>query len=274
MQAVAARTGRYAPAPADFLSAFGTRLMALARSHDVLIGAGWEDAPLPGVVEGELAAYVGEAGHITVEGIPVLLAANLVVTVSLAFHELATNAAKHGALSVPGGRVDVAWTVAPAGRRARSKSSGASAAARTSSPQSGAASGRSCWNGAWRPAPRCGWTTSPKGWSAASPYLLGRVRRAPLMHEGTTPRAERPRRLRASSVGTVVRLLSEHGLSAKEVERGMDYAEATGAGTICEGFMLAMSRVHLTDAQLAAGVRFPPWIAKGCHHERNAPAAA
>jgi two-component sensor histidine kinase len=119
VQAVAAHTGRYAPAPADFLSAFGTRLMALARSHDVLIGAGWEDAPLRGVVEGALAAYVGGAGRITVEGIPVLLAANLVVTVSLAFHELATNAAKHGALSVPGGRVDVAWTVAPAGRRAR-----------------------------------------------------------------------------------------------------------------------------------------------------------
>ncbi len=76
------------------------------------------------------------------------------------------------------------------------------------------------------------------------------------MHEGTNPRDERPHRLRASSVGTVMRLLSEHGLSAKEVERGMDYAEAMGAGTICEGFVLAMSRVHFTDAQLSAGVRF------------------
>ncbi len=71
-----------------------------------------------------------------------------------------------------------------------------------------------------------------------------------------TPRVERPRGLRASSVGTVARLLSEHGLSAKEVERGMDYAEAMGAGTIYESFMLAMSRAHFTDAQLSAGVRF------------------
>jgi len=39
---------------------------------------------------------------------PVLLTANLVVTVSLAFHELATSAPKHGALSVPGGQVDIA----------------------------------------------------------------------------------------------------------------------------------------------------------------------
>ncbi len=71
-----------------------------------------------------------------------------------------------------------------------------------------------------------------------------------------TPGAEQPRRLRPSSIGTVMRLLSEHGLSAKEVERGMDYAEAMGAGTTCEGFVLAMSRVHFTDAQLAAGSRF------------------
>lgn len=119
VQAVAAQTGRYAPAPADFLAAFGARLMALARSHDVLIGAGWDDAPLRGVLEGALAAYAGEPGRITIEGMPVMLAANLVVTVSLAFHELATNAAKHGALSVPGGQVGVTWAVSPAEKGTR-----------------------------------------------------------------------------------------------------------------------------------------------------------
>jgi two-component sensor histidine kinase len=92
----------------------------LARSHDVLIRSRWEDAPLRDVVEGALAAYGGEPGRITVEGLPVLLPANLMVTVSLAFHELATNAVKHGALSVPGGSVDVAWAVVgPAGKGAR-----------------------------------------------------------------------------------------------------------------------------------------------------------
>lgn len=68
---------------------------------------------------------------------------------------------------------------------------------------------------------------------------------------------EWPRKLRMSTVGTLARLLSEHGLSAEEVERGMDYAEAMGAGTTRDGFVLAMSRVLFTDAQLAAGVRFP-----------------
>lgn len=76
------------------------------------------------------------------------------------------------------------------------------------------------------------------------------------MLDGTS-RTEWPCRLRASTVGTLVRLLSEHGLSAEEVERGMGYAEAMGAGTTRDGFVLAMSRVLFTDAQLAAGVRFP-----------------
>ena len=57
VQAVAAQTWRYAPAPADFLAAFGARLLALARCHDVLIRAGWDDAPLRSVVEGALAPY-------------------------------------------------------------------------------------------------------------------------------------------------------------------------------------------------------------------------
>lgn len=76
------------------------------------------------------------------------------------------------------------------------------------------------------------------------------------MPEGTSG-TEWPRRLQGSTVGTLVRLLSEHGLSAEEVECGMDYAEAMGAVTTRDGFVLAMSRVLFTDAQLAAGIRFP-----------------
>ncbi len=57
----------------------------------MLIRAGREDAPLRDVVKGALAAYAGEPGRITIEGMPVMLASNLVVTGSLAFDELATN---------------------------------------------------------------------------------------------------------------------------------------------------------------------------------------
>jgi two-component sensor histidine kinase len=119
VQAVAIETARHASTIADFHAAFGARLIALARSHDMLIRAGWDDAPLRDVIEGAVVALGGEPDRITLHGISLMLAANRVVTVSLAFHELATNAMKHGALSVPGGRVDVTWTVAPAKSGAR-----------------------------------------------------------------------------------------------------------------------------------------------------------
>lgn len=114
VQAVAAQTQRHAKTVADFQAAFRARLMVLARSHDVLIRADWQDAPLREVIESALKAYGDEPGRVTVEGAAVLLASNLAVTVGLAFHELATNAVKHGALSAPDGRVDVAWTITPA----------------------------------------------------------------------------------------------------------------------------------------------------------------
>lgn len=116
VQAVAAQTARYASSPADFLTGFNTRLLALAKSHDMLIRNGCDAAPLREIVEGALAPYGHDADSVTIGGTSVLLGGKLVVTANLAFHELATNAAKHGALSVPGGRVQVGWTVSPASR--------------------------------------------------------------------------------------------------------------------------------------------------------------
>lgn len=113
VQAVAAQTRRHTPEPAAFQATFDARLQALSRSHDVLVRADWDEAPLRELIESALDPYGGEPGRITVDGPPVLLAANLAVTVSLAFHELATNAVKHGALSVPQGSVTVSWTVTP-----------------------------------------------------------------------------------------------------------------------------------------------------------------
>ena len=114
VQAVAAQTSRHAQTMAGFQAAFAARLAVLARANDVLIAAHWHEAPLRDVIGSALEAYGGEPGRITIEGPPVLLAASLGVTVSLAFHELATNALKYGALSTPDGRVDVSWTIAPA----------------------------------------------------------------------------------------------------------------------------------------------------------------
>ena len=109
VQAVASRTLWHAPTVEAFQPAFAGRLAALARSQDVLIRGNWDEAPLIEVIEGALEGFA-VAGRIVLKGPSVKLAVESVVTVSLAFHELATNALKHGALSVPEGRVEITWT--------------------------------------------------------------------------------------------------------------------------------------------------------------------
>jgi PAS domain S-box-containing protein len=117
VQAIATRTLRLAPDLEAFQPAFAGRLAALARSQDVLIRGNWEHAPLAEVIEAATGGF-GASGQITLEGPPVTLGAGSIVTVSLAFHELTTNALKHGALSTPTGRVDVRWNTGPDARGA------------------------------------------------------------------------------------------------------------------------------------------------------------
>jgi two-component sensor histidine kinase len=119
VQAIAGQTSRHTADLADFQAAFSERLAALAHSHDLLIQGDWEEAPLRALVEAALGAYRGQADPVTIDGPPVLLAANMVVTLTLAFHELATNAIKHGALSVPSGSIGVSWRMTPAARQGR-----------------------------------------------------------------------------------------------------------------------------------------------------------
>jgi PAS domain S-box-containing protein len=117
-QAVAAQTLRHTEVPAEVQQTLLKRLVALAGSHDLLVRGGWEGAALTDVVEGAMSPYAG-SGRVVLNGPPVRLAASTVEMLSLALHELATNAAKHGALSVSDGGVEVAWTLRRAGRGTR-----------------------------------------------------------------------------------------------------------------------------------------------------------
>jgi len=110
VQAVATQTRRHTETVAEFGTAFAARLGVLARSNDVLTRTDWHDAPLRDVVASALDAHGDELDRIVVEGPAVMLDANLAVAVSLSLHELATNAVKYGALSVPPGQVTVSWT--------------------------------------------------------------------------------------------------------------------------------------------------------------------
>jgi two-component sensor histidine kinase len=96
---------------------FRDRLAALARAHDALRRDGETGTTLEAVAREALAPYgAGGAGapRVVVVGPEVRLSSGAAVALGMAFHELATNAAKHGALSVPGGRVRLSWDDAEA----------------------------------------------------------------------------------------------------------------------------------------------------------------
>jgi len=111
VQAIAAQTFKTTP-PEEFTATFSDRLAALAKTHDLLTREDCQAALLGDVIQAELAPYQNAAGapRWTCEGPDVLLSAKILFALGMAFHELATNAAKYGAFSNPGGRVDVAWT--------------------------------------------------------------------------------------------------------------------------------------------------------------------
>ena len=110
VQAIATQTLRHGGVPEGVQKTFTDRLLALARSHDLLIHHAWDGALLAEVVERALLPY-GGAERATVSGPPVRLPAEAVEMLGLAFHELATNAAKYGSLSVSEGRVEVGWSL-------------------------------------------------------------------------------------------------------------------------------------------------------------------
>ena len=93
----------------DAQRTFQDRLATLAGAHDLLTHANWEGVPLEAVVRPVLKAYDDPPGRLRIEGAPLILRPKAAVSMSLVVHELATNAARHGALSVPDGRVSVGW---------------------------------------------------------------------------------------------------------------------------------------------------------------------
>jgi len=86
------------------------RIRAMARAHTLLSHARWEGADLASLVDEELEPY--RAGdRISIKGPAIAIRPNVAQNFALAIHELATNAAKYGALSQQGGRLDVSWRV-------------------------------------------------------------------------------------------------------------------------------------------------------------------
>jgi PAS domain S-box-containing protein len=116
VQSLAAQTVRGAPDPQEFRTRFEGRLIALSKAHDQLTAHHWEHADLRAVLAESVAPYTGEIERVVLRGEEVVLGPRAVLTLAMAFHELTTNAAKYGALSVAGGRIEIGWQrVAAAG---------------------------------------------------------------------------------------------------------------------------------------------------------------
>lgn len=110
IQAMARQTARHAGSTSGFLDQFSARLQALAASHDLLVRESWYGASLREIIQSQLAAFSsGDEAQIAVDGVPVALKPEAAQTIGLALHELAVNAAKFGALSVPEGHVSIIW---------------------------------------------------------------------------------------------------------------------------------------------------------------------
>ncbi len=110
VQAIAQQTARRAASLESFQERFLQRLAGLAASHDLLVGQGWTGANLSELVRQQLAPFAEADGpRLELIGPHVVVSADAAQSIGLAMHELATNAAKHGAWSGAHGRVTVAW---------------------------------------------------------------------------------------------------------------------------------------------------------------------
>ena len=110
VQSLASQTARGASTPEAFREGFESRLIALSKAHDQLTRHHWESADLRELLSGSLAPYAGAGPErVVLRGEDVVLRPRAVLTLAMAVHELTTNAAKYGALSAPGGSVEIRW---------------------------------------------------------------------------------------------------------------------------------------------------------------------
>jgi PAS domain S-box-containing protein len=116
VQALARQILRQSNSLAGFDARFSGCVQALAYCHDLLVQHDWKGADLHELIRIQLAPFGGPDGlRVSSEGPPVFLKPSAMQSLGLALHELATNAAKHGALSAPSGSVAVTWQYAEDG---------------------------------------------------------------------------------------------------------------------------------------------------------------
>lgn len=115
VQSMAMQTLRSCPNTDDAREALEARLVSLAKAHDILTLGQWSGGDLRELVVGALEAYTNYAGasRFRIDGAELRLRPKALLALSMAVHELATNAVKYGALSNDSGRVEIHWELTP-----------------------------------------------------------------------------------------------------------------------------------------------------------------
>ncbi|ATC23599.1 GAF domain-containing protein [Caulobacter vibrioides] len=112
VQSITRQTLRTTPSPEAFADVFESRILALSQAHELLTRRAWGRPQLEEILQRTLATFADDvAGRFEVQGPAVAFSAETAVSVHMAIHELIANAARHGALSTPQGRVAIEWNV-------------------------------------------------------------------------------------------------------------------------------------------------------------------
>ncbi len=116
VRAMMSATARSSGSVEDFTRDFSARIVSLADTHSMLTDDYWQMASLHKLLESELRHYdTSDKSRVLLEGPDVSLVADIAIPVGMAFHELASNSSKYGALSRPQGRLEIRWSVGSSG---------------------------------------------------------------------------------------------------------------------------------------------------------------
>lgn len=110
IQAIVSQASRSAASLSSFTEGLDRRIRSMSRAHSLLTQSRWEGVLIDALIHEELDAYKAEQPNYSLDGPELALAPKIALSLSLALHELATNAVKYGALSVASGHVQISWT--------------------------------------------------------------------------------------------------------------------------------------------------------------------